>query len=404
MDDNVLRRLLSQLSPEDMDAIGPNALAQAMQPQQAMPQPRYDIAPMRMNTMRAENGPDAGRVTNLNFQPQQAQMQAPGAVAQGPAPMRTVGYGDGTVVDLGVDKSPPAPIDFSRGMADIPGVGKGYYTKDGRSAVVTNPDGTKTKVILGYDMAGSMALNKANQERAQGQAQIAHINEEIAASQQARTTKEGIPGMGTPQTVLEKQFGKAPDGQRWTEQGTLENVPGSGGAKLTEFQGKSLSFGQRAANSHEILNSIGEEGKVQPSLLKRAADAVPVVGGALGMAANKYQSPAQQQVEQAQRDFLNATLRQESGANINASEFANGVQQYFPQPNDSREVIAQKKRNRELVVSAFADEAGPARQKIEGAANRARTIFDAKKAIQNGADPAKVRARLQSVGINDSGV
>ena len=39
--------------------------------------------------------------------------------------------------------------------------------------------------------------------------------------------------------------------------------------------------------------------------------------------------------------------------------FSNATAQYFPQPGDGPDVIAQKKRNRELVISSFADSAGP---------------------------------------------
>lgn len=429
MDDNVLRRLLSQLMPEDLDTV-PNALAQAMQSQspvslgQDFPDQNSRRAeqlarnnpqaveidpyaqpggPMRMNSMRIESGPNAGKVTSLNFQPPQQQAQAP----QG---MRTVGYGDGNVVDLGVDKSPPAPIDFSRGMADIPGVGKGYYTKDGRSAVVTNPDGTKTKVILGYDMAGSMALNKANLEREQGQAQIAHINEEIAASQQARNTKEGIPGMGIPQTVLEKQFGKAPDGQRWTERGVLEDVPGGNGGKLNESQAKAAGMGSRALEAHKILLDYEGKGVTTPGLIKQAADGVPLIGTALGMGVNKLPeklggpSTAQQGVEQAQRDFVNAVLRPESGASISASEFDNARKQYFPQPGDDPATIRQKQQAREREIHALEIMSGPGSRQMnqpqKSGIERGRAIFDAKKAVAEGRNRQVLSQRLQAMGID----
>ncbi len=54
------------------------------------------------------------------------------------------------------------------------------------------------------------------------------------------------------------------------------------------------------------------------------------------------------QVEQAQRDFINATLRRESGAAIADSEFENAQKQYFPQLGDTKEVVKQKQRNREF--------------------------------------------------------
>ena len=42
-------------------------------------------------------------------------------------------------------------------------------------------------------------------------------------------------------------------------------------------------------------------------------------------------STDRQKFEQAQRDWINANLRKESGAVIADSEFENAAQQYFPQ-------------------------------------------------------------------------
>lgn len=141
-----------------------------------------------------------------------------------------------------------------------------------------------------------------------------------------------------------------------------------GGAKaLTEFQGKATGFGMRADAASQIIEQVGQNGKVQPSLIKRAAEAVPLVGEGLGMAANALQTPEQQQVEQAQRDFVNAVLRQESGAAISQGEFDNARKQYFPQPNDTPEVIAQKAANRAAAINGFRVSAGPGARHIGGA-------------------------------------
>jgi len=128
----------------------------------------------------------------------------------------------------------------------------------------------------------------------------------------------------------------------------------------TEFQGKSATFGLRAEESNKILNNL--QGKYNPSAIntKLAFAEIPLVGGVLGTAGNALLSPEDQQAEQAQRDFLNATLRQESGAAIGLPEFRNGQQQYFPQPGDSPAVIAQKARNRQLVIQGFKANAGKA--------------------------------------------
>jgi hypothetical protein len=187
--------------------------------------------------------------------------------------------------------------------------------------------------------------------------------------------------------------------------------------KLTEFQGKSAGYGTRAAEAHEILNSVGDDGRVQPGLIKRAAEAVvPSLGMGLnesaGAALNWTQSAPQQQVEQAQRNFVNAVLRQESGAAISTGEFDNARKQYFPQPGDTPDVIAQKKMNRETAIAGFAESAGPAKQrvlesgdrtraKITQGAERSRALFEAKQAIAKGVPAELVRKRLAEHGITD---
>lgn len=119
---------------------------------------------------------------------------------------------------------------------------------------------------------------------------------------------------------------------------------------LTEFQGKSVMFGTRAAQSHNILNSL--EDTTDPLAVKTNQ-----AGGIL----TNWAMPANvQRVDQAQRDFVNAVLRQESGAAISGSEFENARKQYFPQPGDKPEQIAQKRMNRELAIKGFARQAGPA--------------------------------------------
>lgn len=67
-----------------------------------------------------------------------------------------------------------------------------------------------------------------------------------------------------------------------------------------------------------------------------------------------------QQFEQAERNFINAVLRRESGAVISPQEFDNAKKQYFPQPGDSAEVLKQKKQNRDTALVGISKAAGPA--------------------------------------------
>jgi len=117
---------------------------------------------------------------------------------------------------------------------------------------------------------------------------------------------------------------------------------------LTEFQGKSTMFGTRAAQSHNILNQY-----------EQSANPLAVAASGFGGKLINWALPEEAiKVEQAQRNFINAVLRQESGAAIGSTEFDSAKRQYFPQPGDTPEVIAQKRANRDLVIKGFARQAG----------------------------------------------
>jgi hypothetical protein len=118
---------------------------------------------------------------------------------------------------------------------------------------------------------------------------------------------------------------------------------------LTEFQGKSVTFGTRAQEAHDILNKVG--GDYSPEGIAAASGVENVPG--INWIANKALSKNSQEVLQAQRNFVNATLRQESGATISDKEFANAKKQYFQQPGDGPDVIAQKAANRDAVINGF---------------------------------------------------
>jgi len=81
---------------------------------------------------------------------------------------------------------------------------------------------------------------------------------------------------------------------------------------------------------------------------------------------NFMKSDDRQSYEQAQRNFINAVLRRESGAAIAESEFDSAAKQYFPQPGDSLQVIEQKARNRNTVISNFYREANIVRPLLPG--------------------------------------
>jgi hypothetical protein len=93
-----------------------------------------------------------------------------------------------------------------------------------------------------------------------------------------------------------------------------------------------------------------------------AVGAIPLVGG---VAERSLMTPAQQQVRQAQEDWVRSKLRKESGAVIGDEEMAREIKTYFPQIGDSPEVIAQKSRSRQIAINAMKTSAGNAMSQVQ---------------------------------------
>lgn len=116
-------------------------------------------------------------------------------------------------------------------------------------------------------------------------------------------------------------------------------------------QGAAAGYADRMAQSDAII-SDPKITATMTNLGEHKGD-IPLVG-------NFIASPEYQQAVQAQRDFINAILRRESGAAISESEFDNAKKQYFPQPGDNEAVLKQKAANRRNAINGIARQAGPA--------------------------------------------
>lgn len=176
-------------------------------------------------------------------------------------------------------------------------------------------------------------------------------SDDIRLRAQTPNVNVRVSGGGSP---------KPPSGYRYNEDGTaLVPIPGGPADKpekpLNEAQGNAYLFGTRADAAHKILDTVGGDYSPMKVSIAGAVDKVPGVN----VGANALLNSKEQQVMQAQRDFINAILRKESGAAIAQSEFDNARKQYFPLPGDGPEVIKQKADNRQLAIQGLGKIVGP---------------------------------------------
>lgn len=127
--------------------------------------------------------------------------------------------------------------------------------------------------------------------------------------------------------------------------------------KLTEGQAKDRSYVNRMVEAHDIINGLEGINEGVSGFLGGVAASNPAIRDSAAF--NLSASADRQKILQAQRNFVNATLRRESGAVINKDEFDNANRQYFPMPGDGPEVIEQKRRNRQVTIEGMMQGAGP---------------------------------------------
>lgn len=131
------------------------------------------------------------------------------------------------------------------------------------------------------------------------------------------------------------------------------------GKRPTEGQFKAATFAKRLEDAEGVFGQL-EQGGYDPTALKEQA-----TGKLSGIFGEGVKSNELKQLQQAQRNFINAVLRRESGAAIAPTEFESAAQQYFPQTGDTPEVLAQKKANRQIAMTALQAEGSPATGLIE---------------------------------------
>lgn len=174
-----------------------------------------------------------------------------------------------------------------------------------------------------------------------------------------------------------------PDGTIEIAQGT-DSADIFGGKPPTEGQLAGAGFLQRMTAAEEIFADLEASGVTALPTLKG-----PIVGTALegyGL------SGAEQQLLQAQRDWVRSKLRKESGAVIGDEEMASEIKTYFPMPGDDPKTIAQKRAARLRASRQMEITAGPAavlaksedQEEAAPAQDDAAIIAEAKAIVESG--------------------
>lgn len=321
-----------------------------------------------MDFLRPQQMPQAAQSSQAS-QPQQSPMIDNSRLAQMQndprlQPMNTIQTSSGQFITPQGTRT-NAPVEFNSNAQaqqmqgtpiDVFGK-KGILRPDG-SIVGQNSDGTTWTARSSEDVAAQQAQQDAALKRQMMQAQL----EDVQA--QAKMRQAELAGGGAVKPTFNADMGGyiyPPSAEN--PQGKFVPVEGAqkSAKPLTEFQGKAFSYGTRALDAHKILDEVGANYSPMATNIASSLDSVP----GLASLSNAMLSTKDQQVLQAQRNFVNAVLRQESGATISPSEFTNARKQYFPQPGDTPDVIAQKKANRERAISSFKVESGPAASKFD---------------------------------------
>jgi hypothetical protein len=113
-------------------------------------------------------------------------------------------------------------------------------------------------------------------------------------------------------------------------------------------------YARRVEQAEQVFDKLSEGGYNRAESKARIESFLPT----------EFLSDARKANDQAERNFINAILRRESGAAISEQEFKNAENQYFPRPGDDIDTIAQKKANRLQSMAALKAEAGKALEQI----------------------------------------
>jgi hypothetical protein len=163
---------------------------------------------------------------------------------------------------------------------------------------------------------------------------------------------------------------KAPSGFKFTEEGTLEFIPGGPAdpevkqdAKPTEAQSKVLTLLSRiAGGANDIQNVIATEPEAQQAGLLETLSR-NVLGE--GVVTRSLAGPERRTVTDAQVDILDGLLTLGTGAAYNREQLIGQTLSYFPQYGDTEQEIEVKNQRLNRAIEAARLQAGPLAEEFD---------------------------------------
>lgn len=167
---------------------------------------------------------------------------------------------------------------------------------------------------------------------------------------------------GVQDNVMPTQPANQWDAEFQTQYNNLSGNPKAQAALKLQYAKEKLTPTEGQSNAALYADRIAEANPIVEKTASAVQNPKDIALGSIPLVGNYLTSNDYQSGKQAQRDFINAVLRRESGAVISPSEFANASKQYFPQAGDSPETLAQKAANRETALKGIQRAAGASYQ------------------------------------------
>jgi hypothetical protein len=278
---------------------------------------------------------------------------------------RQAGIGKTAVQLAGVLAKDPAVTKQYRLTVDIPGLGKaGAVIRRDARGVAALPQAAQDSLV-DYKTPGDGTSTERDRQRLIALGPLIDDGTATPAQKQEYTMVYKKMSQGTrytqtvdgreQQVILPGIDLSSLTGLPVPEGFVADRILSDVGKKFDKNQIDGARFGVRMLQNSGPIRQVLDGGyKVTVEDAKKIR-----ILGALGLGTLTL-DPEAQRFYAAANNWIAAQLRQESGAAIAAQEYADALQQYFPQAGDSRQVIEDKRALRETATRGMINSSGDA--------------------------------------------